>query len=395
MNIIFADQAMPVDIQKSIFLAGPSPRRGHEHNWRDEALGWLEHLKYDGTVFIPIPAIRFMGGDDSDTWTYDGQIAWECEARNVADQIVFWLHRDIEGGLPGLTTNVEFGEDLHSGKIVYGRPNTADSCRYLDKRISDMGLPVFDTLESTLKCAVDFLGEGATREFGEIYIPLFIWRTPQFQAWYGNLVKVGNNIKSAKLLSHVTFGHKHVFSFSMKVNVWVKAEQRYKDNEIIFTRTDTSSVVAWYQTATGHVYVVLVKEFRSPVNNSAGFVYELPSGSSPQPNMDPRTNAQQELSEEAGLSIQDLSRFEYVGIRQLAATFSTHCSSVYRVQLTKEEFAQVLVDAFDHTRFGDSEERTYIEVVNVHELQKYPIDFSVMGMILNALPANLFPSPDL
>lgn len=114
-----------------MFLAGPSPREKSVIDWRIEAIRILQEIHFDGEVFIPIPEKRFYGGDDSAEWTYDTQIEWECAARHVADKIVFWVPRDIENGIPAFTTNVEFGEDLHSGKMLYGRPEQAEKCRYL------------------------------------------------------------------------------------------------------------------------------------------------------------------------------------------------------------------------------------------------------------------------
>lgn len=34
--------------------------------------------------------------------------------------------------MPAFTTNVEFGYWLHTGKVVYGRPDGAEKIKYLD-----------------------------------------------------------------------------------------------------------------------------------------------------------------------------------------------------------------------------------------------------------------------
>ena len=49
MEIIFSDQNIPNKIQKSIFLAGPSPRGMIKDEWRHEALLILSNYNYQGT----------------------------------------------------------------------------------------------------------------------------------------------------------------------------------------------------------------------------------------------------------------------------------------------------------------------------------------------------------
>lgn len=54
MKIVYAQQAIPNSINKSIFLAGPSLRPGQEGiSWRLKALEILDALGYDGVVFVP------------------------------------------------------------------------------------------------------------------------------------------------------------------------------------------------------------------------------------------------------------------------------------------------------------------------------------------------------
>ena len=385
MKLVFADHPVPQNITKSLFLAGPSPRSHDVLDWRHKALEYLETVGFDGTVFLPIPEKRFYGNSDSTSWNYDDQVDWECKCRHVADIIFFWVPRDIQGQMPAFVTNVEFGEDLSSGKIVYGRPATAEKCKYLDKRIVDMGLPVHETLEATLNHAIELLGDGAFRSDGEVYVPLFIWKTTQFQSWYENIKKAGNRLDEAKLLSHITFKNKFTFAYIIKAKIWVADEQRHKENEFVFSRTDISSVVAYYRKGKD-TKIVLVKEFRSPVNNPSGFVYELPGGSASKDGVDPRFNAQQEMVEEVGVIIEDLKRFEFVGKRQLMATCSTHQSHVYKVELNDYEYQILLSHAKNKTVFGEegSSEKTHVEIKSISELKGTYIDYSMLGMIFEA-----------
>jgi 8-oxo-dGTP pyrophosphatase MutT (NUDIX family) len=391
MQLVFSDQNFPTLIAKSLFLAGPSPRRTEQLDWRHAAISYLDSIKYNGHVFIPIPKNKFYGENDSPEWTYDNQIHWEETARQLSDLIVFYVDRTIDRnfkdlGMPGFTTNVEFGLDFYSGKIVYGRPTTADKCNYLDTICKNTNKPIFDNLSKLIDFSVAQLGLGSIRENGEIYIPLFIWKTLQFQDWYANLKLAGNRLENAKLLHHVKFSNQMVFCYLLSVNIWIEKEQRYKSNEFVFSRTDISSVVAYYPTPSD-IKIVLVKEFRSPVNNSQGYVYELPGGSSVNENVNPQMNAQHELSEEIGLTIDDFNRFKLVATRQLMATLSSHKAHVYSIKLTLDEIIQLENYQKSNKTFGlqTDTEITSVEVVNLSDIFQYPLDYSMLGMIYEAI----------
>ena len=59
------------------------------------------------------------------------EILWQQEPTADATLILFWVPRNKKT-LPGFTTNIEFGYWLNSGKIIYGRPDTAEEIGYLD-----------------------------------------------------------------------------------------------------------------------------------------------------------------------------------------------------------------------------------------------------------------------
>lgn len=395
MQLVFSDQPMPTSIVKSMFLAGPSPRSLDEDDWRHAAVVELARLNYDGTVFIPVPSYRFLHNvtDKNNTdWSYDDQVAWECEARRRADIIAFWVPRVIDRtkanlGMPAFTTNVEFGEDLHSNKVVYGRPATAEKCRYLDQRVLELGQPVHETLTALFTDVLSRLGDGALRVGGEACVPLFIWKTPTFQHWLASHKVAGNRLDDARVVSCYVARSGFVFTYQMKVSVWVLAEQRHKSNEIIFARPDVSAVVACHRDAAGLLRIALVREFRSTVANDLGFVFELPGGSSPKPGLDPAVNASEELDEEAGLRIEEISRFHFVGVRQLLATLSLHRVHVYAVLLNDHEFEQLQMTAASGEAFGlaETSERTYVEIASVDELFRLPVDYATLGMVFEAL----------
>lgn len=132
MKVIYAHEPL----EKSIFLAGPTPRSSEVPSWRPQALSILEQLGYDGTVFIP----EVRDGD----WEveYDKQIHWEWEALNQCTVAAFWIPRNLES-MPGFTTNVEYGLMIHSSKAVLGRPYNAPKMRYLDALAQRYNVPVY------------------------------------------------------------------------------------------------------------------------------------------------------------------------------------------------------------------------------------------------------------
>jgi 8-oxo-dGTP pyrophosphatase MutT (NUDIX family) len=397
MQLVFSDHILPFAVTKSIFLAGPSPRKAGTgddcYDWRHEAVAHLKAAKYDGTVFIPAPSAVFHGRAYADDVSYDNQIAWEKQARSMADQLVFWVPRVIDRtrkdlGLPGMTTNVEFGEDQSSGKLVYGRPADAPKCRYLDECANARGVAVHDTLEATLDTAMVALGAGAARAGGEAQVPLFIWRTPQFQTWYANLKAAGNVLHGAKVLFNATVGAGMVFSYVLAVRIWVTAENRFKSNEMVFARRDIGVVLAYHEDpAANTVKIVLVREFRSTVNNPEGYVYELPGGSSTNGDAPMPDVARDELNEESGLAIGEANRFRYIGKRQLAASAVAHQAHVYAVRLTAEEIAELEAAAENKNAYGDvaESERTYVHVVRIQDLFKIPVDYSTLGIVFEAM----------
>lgn len=125
MVINYSDQ--PVKIaEKSIFLAGPTPRKNDVHSWRPDACKYLQEQGFDGVVYVP----ELSSGKA--LFSYDNQIVWEWEALEKASLIVFWIPRNLIN-MPAFTTNVEFGYYVRDSKVLYGRPDTAESNRYLDR----------------------------------------------------------------------------------------------------------------------------------------------------------------------------------------------------------------------------------------------------------------------
>lgn len=133
-------------LQKSIFLAGPTPRDSETSSWRPEALNILELIGFDGTVFVP-ESNNWMAHDN-----YDAQIRWEWEAINQSTVVVFWIPRDLVT-MPAFTTNVEFGLTVASTKAILGFPPDAPKMSYLKALAERFNVPTFCYLDDTLIAA--------------------------------------------------------------------------------------------------------------------------------------------------------------------------------------------------------------------------------------------------
>lgn len=203
MKIIYSDMQIPKKIKKSIFLAGPSPRDMNTYDWKKDAINILKKLNFNGTVFLPVPKKRFEGEPEVEGWSYDNQINWECECRNIADLNLFWVPRNINGKMPAFVTNIEFGEDLNNNKIIYGRPDIAEKCKYLDFRINSLNKKIYSDLEDLLRSCLILLGEGKERKNGDVYFPLLLWEDRKFQKWHKKFIQKYEILKAKTIFTTV------------------------------------------------------------------------------------------------------------------------------------------------------------------------------------------------
>lgn len=162
MIVNYSDQKI-ITGEKSIFLAGPTPRDKNTISWRNEAIKILEKLGFDGIVYVP----------EYSTWKpkadYVDQAMWERDGLSNATIIVFWIPRHLPN-MPAFTTNVEFGYWLHSGKIIYGRPNEAEKIKYLDWLYKlDYNEEPVDSLEELLKICVNKINNNKINMKNMIY----------------------------------------------------------------------------------------------------------------------------------------------------------------------------------------------------------------------------------
>lgn len=128
MRILYSDQNPLSQDEPALFLAGPTPRHSNVASWRPEALECLDQLQFSHTVCVPEPRLP------TENFDYQSQVDWEFACLHHCSVIAFWIPRSILRGLPGFTTNVEFGYWLAKdpSKVLYGRPPNADKIQYLD-----------------------------------------------------------------------------------------------------------------------------------------------------------------------------------------------------------------------------------------------------------------------
>lgn len=127
MKVNYSNQDVIVTKERSIFLAGPTPRSKDIVSWRKEAIRILEMLEFEGIVYYP----EYDNGKIKES--YIDQAVWERKALQSATCILFWVDRHLIY-LPGFTTNVEFGYWIakKGDRVVYGRPDEAPKTKYLD-----------------------------------------------------------------------------------------------------------------------------------------------------------------------------------------------------------------------------------------------------------------------
>jgi len=381
MQVVYANQAFPRSFTRALFLAGPTPRSAEVSSWRPEALRILSERAYDGVVFLPEDAAGVYAHD------YLDQVEWEEKALHLADAIAFWIPRDL-ATLPGFTTNVEWGVWHDSGKAILGAPARAPKLRYLTHYADKLAIPRASTLEATIDAALSQMGPGALRTEGECEVPLFVWQRPEFQQWYAAQRRAGHRLDGARLLWHFRpRRNPHPFCWALKAKLYIPEENRHKAGEVVISRSDIASVLAYHRgSSLEDTRVVLVREVRSNAATNDGFVHELPGGSSLDAHLDARALAAEELEQETGVNLA-IERFTAHAPRQCMATFSTHRAALYSIELTGDELARFVAHA--GRRFGEHDsERTYVEVRTVADiLGAEDVDWTHVGMILSVLTA--------
>lgn len=136
-----------------IFLAGPTERRDIRTLWRLEFVEMAAMRDFAGTLIIPEDQDGVYKGGHLAEPSFGNQVEWEWWGLDNANTIAFWVPRNMVL-LPGMTTNVEFGMYVSSGKVVYGRPDDAEQCTYVDKLARHNGVYSTNSLEALVETSI-------------------------------------------------------------------------------------------------------------------------------------------------------------------------------------------------------------------------------------------------
>lgn len=152
MELNYSNQQIKTN-KKSIFLAGPVPRNSSVESWRNEAIDILKKYNFNGLVYIPeCEKFHNIEGDID-------QMLWDREALTNATAILMWIPRNMKT-MPALTSNIEFGYYLNSGKFFYGRPNDSEYNEYLDWLYKyDLKKEPKDDLNELVKEVINFVNK--------------------------------------------------------------------------------------------------------------------------------------------------------------------------------------------------------------------------------------------
>ena len=378
MKTTYVFQSFPQSFHKSLYLAGPTPRDATVASWRPEALQLLKSLGYGGVIFLPESQDRTRNGD------YNQQIEWELEAMRRSDVLLFWVpaEKDL---LPAYTTRIEFGLQVHTGKVVLGIPQDAFKTHYMERLAKKYRIAAHGTLEETVQTALTKLSTGAERSGPECLIPIDLWRAPHFQHWYAAQTSAGHALVDVPNIEWVfRVGVDRAFPLFIALHVAIKVcgEDRIKSNESVIIRPSMVTVCAYCPGATrADDQFILVKEYRTSVINAEGFVLEFPGGSCWQPGIDPIEVAMDEFAQETGIRL-TRERFQLLERRQIAATMIANEAHLVAVRLEPGEMENIV--ARQGAIYGNSmeTERTTVQVLTRQQiLEGRLVDYATLGQL--------------
>lgn len=382
MDIIYAQESIPETMTKALYLAGPIAYDPHGHNWRKEALTFLEEKQYDGIVYYPIA----RNENPPEDWT--AHIQWEQQAIQRSDIIVFWIPESLSSIPQNFLIGIEFGKYLPGRNIIVGCTQKTVANEIFKYFADQNNIFVFPTLTESLVKAIEQIGKGAERKGGETKVPLHLWKQDHFQNWLKAQKRAGNRLDDVFSIALQFWVNPTLpLYWGMHVNLFITAENRHKSNEIVVSRPDIKHVVAYYRPNDKNFWnieVVLIREFRSTATTSDGFIREIPGGSSYKEKSAKQT-AVEEFQKETGMQI-EVERLVPLSPRQVAGTTTAHKAYIFALELTEKEIADIKQQR--GKRFGNENEteQTYPEVYTVKDLLEIPYtDWSNLGMLFMAL----------
>jgi 8-oxo-dGTP pyrophosphatase MutT (NUDIX family) len=216
-----------------------------------------------------------------------------------------------------------------------------------------------------------------------------VYSSRHFQEWYTSLNNAGHQLLNIKSVEWVKRINNFPLFIALHIEVNVRGENRIKNNEVVIIRPTTAHCIVWCENNDPALdEIIVVREYRTPVMNPKGFVYELPGGSSFNPNKDMRQVMKDELKEETGLDI-SLERFELIGGAQSAPTIIANRTILFGIKLSFMEMQYVKQQLNSvHGNFSESEITT-LKIKHrsdIMDIRNEHYGWDIRGMISSAIP---------
>lgn len=379
--IIQADQGLPESWRACILLGDShtTDKGPGDLSWQAELAELLRRQwSQEGLLVIILENLYEPTIKNGDTEHFVEFNQWYRYANQVADVAAYWWPADTDARLI-LTTWAAWRGDR---PLVYGAsPELMPKVRKLGHDDRNP-VSVAASLTEMATIILDRIGLGAQRSSGEREVPLSVWNTDSFQRWHKTQTGVGNKLLSAKLEWTFNVGKDRPtpLFWAVHASIYIKSEDRVKNNEVVISRPDTSVMMLYRPGRTiDETVIVLVREFRAPASTPDGLVHELPGGSGEE--TDKLGQAIKETEDEIGLTI-ERRRVRKYDDRQLAATVSAHQAHLYAVEISDDELSQLqALKSAPHGVASDTE-LTWTEVATLREIrQQRLVDWSTIGMI--------------
>jgi hypothetical protein len=254
----------------------------------------------------------------------------------------------------------------------------------------EKGVPIFFSLDSALKAALERLERSPDERTGaETLIPLEIWRSLHFREWYRAQRAAGHILEDVQNVEWIFRVGPSLYPlyFALHVSIRVSGEGRVKQNEAVIIRPSISTTCIFSRGDTpSSDRFVIVKEYRTGVMNSRGFVYELAGGASFSDKYDAVQVAINEVREETGIEV-TRERCRVIGKRQIASTMVANQATLIAVELNNTEMDAIEKTAGSvHGNMAQESERTYLCVMSRKQIEECDaIDWAVKGMISSAV----------
>lgn len=367
----------PEVVTRSIFLSGPAAKPGRPDR-RQQVIRYLDSIGWTGDVFDPI----ILG--HTKATIPDAVFEWQRQARKISDIVLIDL--EGEGGVSSAGTREEAERHTPLAKAVTAI-SAAQQTDPLVLRMLERNTPVVIGLRPAVDEAVRLIGPAVERRDGERFVPIQIYRTPQFKNWLDGHKANGSYLLDADVLWVHRFTPDKLFGFAIHFAIKNHIDGEIKDIEFVVFRPDMSHVVPIFPNVHDpeDPWIISVTEFRSA--NTARLGAVEPPGGSPKLGSS-LTNLEvgrEELGQETGIWL-DPSRFFNIGSYQAASTITAHRVHVHGVILQPSEFRRALKEA--NVVMGEREETERVTrlILRRSELQEGSYyDLVAQGMLSVAM----------